>query len=228
MGIKIVLAIIGLEHDNPSVHKRFLKRTEGCANMKKVAIYARVSTLDQDPELQLRELRDYVQRHPDYELYNEFIDHASGSKDSRPAFDRLKADIHKRKFDVLLVWKFDRLARSTKMLIEVLDRLQAKGMDFISFTQNIDTSSPLGKAMFTMIAAFAEFEKSLIVERVKSGMANAKAKGIIIGRPSLGKNTQIRINAMHQKGASIRMIANTLKVSLGSVHKITRSGLNVI
>jgi DNA invertase Pin-like site-specific DNA recombinase len=188
--------------------------------MKKVAIYARVSTLDQDPELQLRELRDYVQRHPDYELYDEFIDHASGSKDSRPAFDKLKSDIHKRKFDVLLVWKFDRLARSTKMLVDVLDQLQSKSMDFISYTQNIDTSTPLGKAMFTMIAAFAEFEKSLIVERVKSGMANAKAKGIQLGRPSVGDGTKLKVKIMRQSGLSIRKIANELQLSVGIVHKL--------
>ncbi len=189
--------------------------------MKKVAIYARVSTLDQDPELQLRDLRDFIERHPDYELYKEFIDYASGSKESRPKFDELKKEIHKRKFDVLLVWKFDRLARSTRMLVEVLDQLQSKGMDFVSYTQNIDTSTPIGKAMFTMVSAFAEFEKSLIVERVKAGMQVAKSRGVHVGRPSLSDDIRERAQSMRQSGLSIRKIANMLSISVGMVHKLS-------
>jgi DNA invertase Pin-like site-specific DNA recombinase len=122
----------------------------------RTAIYARVSTLDQDPEMQLRELRAYA-RHRGLPITEAFIDHVSGAVHERPQLDRLWHAVRARKMDTILVWKFDRFARSTKQLIDALEEFRHLGVAFISITEQIDTSSPMGKAMFTVISAIAEF-----------------------------------------------------------------------
>jgi DNA invertase Pin-like site-specific DNA recombinase len=147
-------------------------------------LYARVSTNNgqQDPELQLRELREYCTRRG-WEVSGEYGDHISGSKDRRPALDRLMADAHRRRFDAVVVWKFDRFARSTSHLLKALETFRALGVEFVSLSEQVDTSTPMGKMMFTVLAAVAGLERSLIVERVKAGLRNARAKGRRLGRP---------------------------------------------
>ena len=144
--------------------------------MKRVIIYARVSTKEQNVDMQLIDLRAYALARG-LDIVREYIDYASGSKNDRENYMKLFDDVRKRRADAVLVWKFDRFARSTKELINALEEFKDLGVDFISFKENIDTSTPAGKILFTMISAFAEFEREIIRERVRSGMEKAKAKG---------------------------------------------------
>ena len=147
--------------------------------MMRAALYARVSTSNngQDPEVQLRELREYVKRRG-WEIASEYVDVGiSGSKEKRPQLDRLLADAHRRRFDAVVVWKFDRFARSVSHLLRALETFQSLGIEFVSLTEGVDTSTPMGKMVFTVLGAVAELERSLIVERVKAGLRNARAKG---------------------------------------------------
>jgi DNA invertase Pin-like site-specific DNA recombinase len=157
---------------------------EPLATIARVALYARVSTLNgQDPETQLSELREYVSRRG-WTITTEYVDQGvSGSKESRPQLNQLMADAHRRKFDAVLVWKIDRFGRSLKHLVNALADLCAYGVAFISFRDNLDLSTPSGRLMFQIIGAMAEFEKSLIVERVRAGLRNARAKSKKFGRP---------------------------------------------
>jgi DNA invertase Pin-like site-specific DNA recombinase len=186
----------------------------------KVAIYARVSTLHkgQDVDLQLRELRDYCGRR-DLDIYSEYVDHGiSGSTDSRPQLNRLMADAHQRRFDAVLVWKLDRFGRSLKHLVNALAELEALGVSFISLRDNLDLSTPSGRLMFAVIAAMSEFERDLIRERVKAGIANAKAKGRRVGRKPKSLDAA-RLAALRSNGHTIRQIAGLLDCSTGLVHK---------
>src|ERR1700676_4947455 len=149
----------------------------------KTAIYARVSTNNgQDPEMQLREVRDYCQRRG-WELKGEYVDTISGAKDSRPQLNRLLADAHRRQFDAVVVWKFDRFARSVSHLLRALENFRSLGIEFVSLSEQMDTSTPAGKMVFTVLAAVAKLERSLIAERVRAGLRNARAKGKRLGRP---------------------------------------------
>jgi DNA invertase Pin-like site-specific DNA recombinase len=151
----------------------------------KTAIYARVSTANhgQDPEMQLRELREYSQRRG-WEITQEYVDIGiSGTKEKRPRLDKLLADAHRRHFDVVVVWRFDRFARSVSHLLRALENFRALGIEFVSLSEQIDTSTPTGKMIFTVLGAVAELERSLIVERVRAGLRNARAKGKKLGRP---------------------------------------------
>lgn len=152
----------------------------------KIAIYARVSTKSgQDPEMQLAELREYI-RNRHWKIAGEYVDRGiSGASDSRPELNRLMADANRRRFDVVVVWKFDRFARSVSHLLRALETFRALGIEFVSLSENIDTSTPTGKMVFTVLASVSELERSLIGERVRAGLRNAKAKGIRLGRPSL-------------------------------------------
>src|SRR6202453_1138194 len=149
------------------------------------AIYARVSNTGQGQpaEMQVRELREYCERR-NWQIAGEYVDTGiSGAKDSRPELNKLLADAHKRRFDVVVVWKFDRFARSVSHLLRALETFNALGIGFVSLSESIDTSTPAGKMVFTVLASVAELERSLIAERVRAGLRNAKAKGIILGRP---------------------------------------------
>ena len=151
----------------------------------RVGIYARVSTLDggQDTEVQLRDLRSYAQARG-WTIADEYVDKGqSGAKDRRPELDRLMKDVRKRKVDLILCWRLDRLGRSLKHLILTLDELQSIGVGFVSYNENLDLTTSTGRLMFQLLGAFAEFERNLIRERVKAGLANAKAKGAKLGRP---------------------------------------------
>src|SRR5271156_3161286 len=144
--------------------------------MKRAALYMRVSTVDQNPETQGIELRQFAKQRG-YEIVEEYVDHISGTKVRRPALDRLLKDGHRRRFDVVLVWSCDRLARSTKHFLQVLDELNELGIQFLSQREAIDTEGPLGRAIVVIISAIAELERSLIVERVRAGMRRAKLEG---------------------------------------------------
>jgi DNA invertase Pin-like site-specific DNA recombinase len=153
--------------------------------IKRIALYARVSTLNgQHPEMQLAELREYAARRG-WQIVGEFVDiGVSGSRDSRPELNRCMDAARARKCDAILVWKLDRWARSLKFLVNNLAELTAYGVAFVSLRDNIDLSTPAGRLMVQMIGAFAEFERSLIVERVRAGMNSARARGKRLGRPS--------------------------------------------
>jgi DNA invertase Pin-like site-specific DNA recombinase len=155
--------------------------------MKRCVLYARVSTNNgqQDPDMQLCELREYAQ-HRGLQIVEEYTDNGvSGSRESRPSLNRLMADAQQRKFDVLLVWKLDRFARSLKHLVNALAQFEALGVAFVSLRDNLDLTTPSGRLMFQIIGAMAEFERELIRERVKAGLKNAKTKGAKLGRPRL-------------------------------------------
>jgi DNA invertase Pin-like site-specific DNA recombinase len=152
--------------------------------MKRAAIYTRVSTADQHPETQLYDLREMVKQRG-YEIVREYSDTISGAKSKRPGLDALMVDARRHRFDVLLVAAFDRVARSVRHFLEVLDELNHLGIEFVSFRENIDTGGPLGRAMVVIVGAIAELERSLIVERVRAGMRRAKLEGRRIGRTPL-------------------------------------------
>jgi DNA invertase Pin-like site-specific DNA recombinase len=143
----------------------------------KIAVYARVSTNNgQDPEMQLRELREYCQRRG-WEIGREYVDAGiSGAKEKRPELDELLADAHRRYFDVVVVWRFDRFARSVSHLLRALENFRSLGIEFVSLSEQVDTSTPTGKMIFTVLGAVAELERSLIAERVRAGLRNARAR----------------------------------------------------
>ncbi len=149
-----------------------------------IALYARVSTDDkgQDPEMQLRELREYAAR-KGFIVAAEYVDYTSGAKRSRPELNRLLTDVQAGKFSAVMVWKFDRMARSVVHLLNVLENLQTAGVQFHSLTEGVDTSTAAGKFTMTVLGAAAELERSMMIERTKAGMRNAQAKGIHCGRP---------------------------------------------
>jgi DNA invertase Pin-like site-specific DNA recombinase len=162
--------------------------------------------------MQLRELTVYA-RHRGLAIRETFIDQVSGATRERPELDRLWQAVRARKVDTVLVWKFDRFARSTKQLIDALEEFQHLGVAFISITEQIDTSSPRGKAMFTVISAIAEFERSLISERVRAGIAKARANGKRHGRPKVTEDIVQEIRRLRREGHSLHQIARQLEVS---------------
>lgn len=156
---------------------------------KRVAIYCRVSTADQHPETQLYDLREMAKQRG-YEVVHEYVDTISGAKSKRPGLDQLMADARRNRFGIVLVAAFDRVARSVRHFLEVLDELNHLGIEFISMRENIDTGGPLGRAIVVIVGAIAELERSLIVERVKAGMRRAKLEGRRIGRVPLNIDRQ--------------------------------------
>lgn len=186
----------------------------------KTAIYARVSTTGngQSPEMQLRELRDYCQRRG-WEIAGEYVDVGySGAREKRPELDRLLADTHRRRFDAVVVWKFDRFARSVSHLLRALETFKALGIEFVSLSEQVDTSTPTGKMVFTVLGAVAELERSLIAERVRAGLRNARAKGKKLGRPRVYVD-RARIATLRAQGLSWREIGDQLGVSDATIRR---------
>jgi DNA invertase Pin-like site-specific DNA recombinase len=180
----------------------------------RVAIYARVSTVNhgQDVSMQTRELRQFAEARG-WNVAGEYIDAGvSGAQDSRPELNRLMTDAHRRRFDVVCVWRFDRFARSVSHLLRALETFRALGIDFVSYSEQMDTSTPAGKMVFTVLGAVAELERSLIVERVKAGLRNARAKGRRIGRPTSGVDAA-QIALLRAEGVSWREIERRVGVS---------------
>ncbi len=190
----------------------------------RVAIYARVSTTDQSTDSQLLDLRRYVSERG-WITFKEYVDEGiSGTKDSRPALNVLMNDAKKRRFDVVLVWRFDRFARSTKHLILALEEFKNLGVDFVSYQENIDTSSPLGSAIFTIISAVAQLERDIIAERVKAGLRRAKENGKKLGRPRVNVDPD-EIHRLRLKGLSLRQIATELGFSRSTVARSLETAL---
>jgi DNA invertase Pin-like site-specific DNA recombinase len=182
----------------------------------RIVIYARVSTKDQSCELQLRDLRAYCAARG-FSAIREYIDIGeSGAKDSRPQLNELMAAARKRQFDTVIVWRFDRFARSTKHLLLALEEFRSLGIQFMSYQENIDTSSPLGQALFTIVAAVAQLERDLIRERVSAGIRNARVSGKQLGRPRRVMN-HAEVVRLRSEGASLRQIAAKLGVGYGTV-----------
>ena len=183
----------------------------------RAALYARVSTLNgQHPEMQLAELREYV-AHRGWQIVSEYVDEGvSGSKESRPELNRLMVDAHRRRFDIVLVWKVDRFGRSLKHLVNALADLDSYGVTFASLKDNLDLSTASGRLMFQIIGAMAEFERALIQERVRAGLQNAKRNGRQLGRPSRVVDLTT-IGRMKAEGQSLRHIAEKLGVGYGTV-----------
>lgn len=181
----------------------------------RVALYARVSTADQDTETQLRELRAYVDRRG-WDLAGEHVDHAvSGATTSRPALDRLMEDAKRRRIDVILVWALDRLGRSLSHLVGLVDELGSLGVDLVVYTQPVDTTTPTGKLTFQILGAVAEFERSMIRARVRAGVAKARAKGKKLGRPRAEFDLDLARERI-EAGDSLRKVAR-----LVGVHRTT-------
>lgn len=174
---------------------------------ERVALYARVSTTGerQDPEMQLAELREMAARRG-WTIFDEYVDRMSGTKESRPNLDRLMADALERRFDFVLVWKIDRWGRSLKHLVMTLADLDSYGVSFVSMRDNLDLSTPSGRLMMQLLGAMAEFERSLIVERVHSGLKRARAKGRTLGRPRLAGASVSRTTAWRRKREASRRI----------------------
>ncbi|MCU1341816.1 MAG: tnpR [Candidatus Acidoferrum typicum] len=188
----------------------------------RIGIYARVSTKDQSCELQVRDLRAYCAARG-FDLVREYVDVGqSGAKDSRPELNKLMDDARKRKFDVIIVWRFDRFARSTKHLLTALEEFRSLGIQFISYQENVDTSTPLGQALFTIVSAVAQLERELIRERVSAGIRNARANGKKLGRPR-AKTNLVEILQLRTKGYSLRKIAAKLGIGDATVRDRLRT-----
>lgn len=190
----------------------------------RVAFYARVSTTDQRADLQLDDLRRLAKQRG-WQIVGEYVDQGvSGRKDRRPELDRLMLDVHRGKVDVVAVWRFDRFARSVKHLVTALEDLRAQGIDFISVQDSIDTATAVGRMVFTVIAAMAQFEAELIRERTKAGLAAARRRGTRLGRPHARVDVE-RAQQLRVEGQSYRAIAAALGVSVGVVHAALKGGV---
>lgn len=187
-------------------------------SQNRAAIYARVSTQDQNPDTQLRELRTYAKARG-LQIVHEFVDKESGAKEDRPELDKLWKAVKAREIDAVLVWKFDRFARSTKQLVDALAEFQHLGVDFISQTEQIDTSSPAGRVVFTVISAFAEFERDIISERIRSGLARARAQGKRLGQKPRSDVEKKEILTLREKGLSYNEIAKQTGIPRGTVSR---------
>ena len=188
--------------------------------MKRAALYMRVSTLDQHPETQLYDLRQMAEQRG-YRIAEEYTDTISGTKARRPGLDAMMRDGRRGQFDVVLVWASDRIARSVKHFLDVLDELNRLNIEFISFREQIDTGGPLGRAVVIIIGAIAELERSLIVERVRAGMRRARLEGRHIGRKALVLDRP-GILRDRQQGKSLGQLAKTYLVSRTTIHRILR------
>jgi DNA invertase Pin-like site-specific DNA recombinase len=188
--------------------------------MKRAVLYMRVSTVDQHPETQLHDLRQMAAQRG-LEIVQEFTDRISGVKARRPGLDQMMADARRGRFDVVLVWACDRVARSTRHFLELLDEFNHLGIEFVSFREQIDTGGPLGRAIVVIIGAIAEFERNLIVERVRAGMRRARLEGRHIGRKPLDidRDAVLRDRA---SGRSLTQIAQTFRISRATVSRIIR------
>jgi DNA invertase Pin-like site-specific DNA recombinase len=188
--------------------------------MKRAALYMRVSTVEQHPETQLHDLRQMAAQRG-FEIVKEYTERISGAKAKRPGLDAMMADGRRGRFDVVLVWASDRIARSTKHFLDVLDELNRINIEYVSFRENIDNAGPLGRAIVVIIGAIAELERSLIVERVRAGMRRARLEGQRIGRAPLVLD-DVAIQQDRRQGQSIRQIARGHSVSTATIQRVLR------
>lgn len=184
----------------------------------RAALYMRVSTVDQHPETQLYDLRQMAAQRG-YDIVHEYTDKISGVKARRPGLDEMMREARRGRFDVVLVWSCDRVARSVRHFLELLDEFNRFEIEFVSFRESIDTAGPLGRAIVVIIGAIAELERSLIVERVRAGMRRARLEGRHIGRPSLAFDREAIIRDRRQ-GDSLGTIARNHGISRTTVHRV--------
>jgi DNA invertase Pin-like site-specific DNA recombinase len=189
----------------------------------RAGLYARVSTEDrgQDPETQLRPLREYAERRG-FVVVGEFVDRASGTTETRPQYQKLFEAARKRELDVVLVWRYDRFARSTRALVNALGEFKARRVAFISYQENVDTTTPQGELVFGMMANLAQFESALIGERVRAGMARAKAQGKRTSRPPISEATRRKIAELYAQGVSVKRTAKQLGIAYGTAWNYTK------
>ena len=207
-----------LEFIQELCRQELVPEAEGTAQVKRAALYMRVSSLDQHPETQLYDLRQMAAQRG-YEIVQEYTDRISGAKARRPGLDDLMRDARRGRFDVVLVWASDRIARSVKHFLEVLDELNRLNIEFVSFREQIDTGGPLGRAIVVIIGAIAELERNLIVERVRAGMRRARLEGRHIGRRPLELDREA-IFRDRQRGQSLGKIAREHRISRTTVHRV--------
>lgn len=189
---------------------------------RRVAFYCRVSTDGQTIENQLMALTEVATKHG-WEIVKTYKDEGiSGAKgrDKRPGFDDLCRGIVRREFDLVAAWSVDRLSRSLSDLVKFLEEMQSKGVDLYLHQQGLDTSTPAGRAMFQMLGVFSEFERAMIRERVKAGLARARAQGEVLGRPRISNDLEKSILRAHKQGMAQRKIATCLKVGVGTVRRV--------
>jgi DNA invertase Pin-like site-specific DNA recombinase len=186
--------------------------------VKRGGVYVRVSTLDQHPETQLLDLRQMAAQRG-FEVVQVYTDRISGTKARRPGLDELMRDARRGRFEVVLVWASDRIARSVKHFLEVLDELNRLNIEFVSFRENIDTGGPLGRAIVVIIGAIAELERNLIVERVRAGMRRARLEGRHIGRRPLDLDREAILRD-RQHGQSLGQLAKTYRASRATIHRV--------
>jgi len=189
--------------------------------MKRAVLYMRVSTADQNPHTQLHDLRRLAEQRG-LEVVAEYNDVISGARARRPGLDRMMAAAHRAEFDVVLVWAADRLARSVRHFLEVLDELNRLGIEFVSFRENLDTGGPLGRAVVVIVSAVAELERNLIVERVRAGIRRARLEGRRIGRRPLDIDRQAVLND-RARGLSLSQLARQHQISRSSVSRLLRA-----
>jgi DNA invertase Pin-like site-specific DNA recombinase len=193
--------------------------------VKTAAVYARVSTNGQTTDNQVRELKKVAKRHG-WKIAAKYVDHGvSGSKgrDKRPALDKLLKAANRRDFSIIMAWSVDRLGRSLQHLVGFLDEIHAKGVDLYLHQQNIDTSTPSGKAMFQMAGVFAEFERSMIQERVRAGLERAREQGRVLGRPKVSTRTESLIRQKRKQGMGILKIAREVGVGTSVVQRVLKT-----
>src|SRR5580698_537473 len=186
--------------------------------MKRSALYMRVSTLDQHPETQIHDLHEMA-RQRGYQVVQQYTDRISGAKARRPGLDAMMRDARRGRFDVVLVWASDRIARSVKHFLEILDELNRINIEFVSYREQIDTGGPLGRAVVVIIGAIAELERNLIIERVRAGMRRARLEGRHIGRRPLDLD-RAAIVRDREKGHSLGQLARTYRVSRTTVARV--------
>jgi DNA invertase Pin-like site-specific DNA recombinase len=186
--------------------------------VKRAVLYMRVSSVDQHPETQLYDLREMAAQRG-FEIAQEYTDRISGSRARRPGLDELMRDARRGRFDVVLVWASDRIARSVKHFLEVLDEFNRLNIEFVSFREQIDTGGPLGRAIVVIIGAIAELERNLIIERVRAGMRRARLEGRHIGRRPLELDRDAILRD-RQRGQSLGQIAREHGISRATVHRV--------
>ena len=189
--------------------------------MKRAALYMRVSTVDQHPESQLHDLRALAAQRG-FEIVHEYQDKISGTKAKRPGLNDLLYDARRGQFDVVMVWAFDRMARSVRHFLEVIDELNRLNIEFVSFRENIDTGGPLGRALIIIIGAIAELERNLIIERVRAGMRRARLEGRHIGRRPLEIDTAAVLRH-RAHGQSLTQLAKTFNASRATISRILKA-----
>lgn len=191
---------------------------------RRVALYLRVSTVGQTVENQRRELEAWAARAGDrvVEVYQDNGISGAKGRDARPAFDKMLKDAARRRFELVAAWSVDRLGRSLPDLVNALQELRGAGVELFLHQQGVDTSTPSGKAMYGMLGVFAEFERAIIVERVNSGLARARAQGVKLGRPKVAGAVEDRIRELRRGGAGIKAVAKRLGVGVGTVQRVDR------